>query len=144
MAKPFESDRGTSSRPRSAVFLDVRTSWRLDGSARVLEQLAPRVVRGDIELLAVADWVAVGPEMARLFASHGARLIAGAPDPSSGSRRGVSLAVIAGLWLASCDAGAVLEIITDGADDHTFDAVGYAAARRGAVFRRLSLREIRG
>jgi hypothetical protein len=52
----------------------------------------------------------------------------------------VSLAVAAGLWLASCDAGAVLEIVTDGADDHTFDTVGYVAARRGAVFRQLSHR----
>jgi hypothetical protein len=106
----------------------------------VLAELAPRVLRGEIELLAVGDWVAVGPQMARLFASHGVRLIAGAPDPGSGSRGGVSLAVAAGLWLASCDAGAVLEIVTDGADDHAFDAVGYVAARRGAIFRQLSRR----
>jgi hypothetical protein len=122
------------------VFLDVGTAWRSDDTSRMIEHLASRIADGNMEVLAVGDWGTVPPEVPRLLARHGATLIAGAEDHGCGSRRGVPLAVAAGVWLASCHPGAVLEIVTDRGDEHAFDSIEYMAARRGVIFRRVTPR----
>ncbi len=126
---------------RKVVFLNLAPSWRVEDLSRVLANLMPGLVRGDTQLLAVGDWRSEQQDSGRLLAARGARLIQRAPELGDRSRKGVSLGVAVGLWLGCCNAGDVLEIVSEVTDDPAFDAVSNLTAMRGVIFRRPSRHE---
>jgi len=116
------------------VLLDIGESTGVAAIASALDDLGSQSLNSDGAVLAVSAGCTLDPEAALLLARRRVRSIPVRPEPGSGIRRGVALAVAAGLWLSSSKPGDLLEIVSD---DLIFDTVGNVATGRGAVFRRV-------
>ena len=120
------------------VLHDVAESTGVAAIARALDDLGPQALHTDGAVLAVSAGRTLDPQAEDVLAGRHVRSIPVGPEPGPGSRRGVTLAVAAGLWLSRSKPGDILEIVSD---DLVFDTVGNVATGRGAVFRRVPYRQ---
>ncbi len=122
---------------RRAIFIDVENTSSEDALFEVIDALKIDRHARTVELAAVGNWRAIGPQMARRLASIGAQLVHSAPARGVRDWSDLWIAVAAGCFLGQAAPGDVLEIVSN---DRAFDAVGDAAAARGVVYERLQLR----
>lgn len=119
---------------RHAVFIDVENTSREDALLELLRTLALDPQAEDLELVAVGNWRAVAPNLARSLATLGARLVHSAPIRGVRDWSDLWIAAAAGHWIGKAQPGDRLDIVSD---DRAFDAVGDLAAAHGVIFRRL-------
>lgn len=119
---------------RHAVFIDVENTSREDALLELLQTLALDPQAEDLELVAVGNWRAVAPNLARRLATLGARLVHSAPVRGVRDWSDLWIAAAAGHWIGKAQPGDRLDIVSD---DRAFDAVGDLAATHGVTFRRL-------
>ncbi len=122
---------------RRAIFIDVENTSSEDALFEVIDALKIDRHARTVELAAVGNWRAIGPQMARRLASIGAQLVHSAPARGVRDWSDLWIAVAAGCFLGQAAPGDVLEIVSN---DRAFDAVGDAAAARGVAYERLQLR----
>jgi hypothetical protein len=122
---------------RRAVFIDVENTSSQAALLEVLESLKIDQRQQRVEVVAVGNWRAVGPQVGRDLAGLGAQLVHSAPARGVRDWSDLWIAVAAGCWIARATPGDVLEIVSN---DRAFDAVADAAAAQGVLYHRIQHR----
>lgn len=123
--------------PRRAIFIDVENTSSQAALLEVIASLGIDRCKQPLDLVAVGNWRAVGPQVGRDLAALGAQLVHSAPARGVRDWSDLWIAVAAGAWIARATPGDVLEIVSN---DRAFDAVGDAAAAQGVIYQRLQHR----